>query len=68
MVGFGACLDHFFMLKLADRVSRRWALSVVAIIFNTGANIQTASLEYPTLVVGRTIGGIGVGTLALCSG
>lgn len=50
---------------LADKISRKWALSVVVCIFNLGAIIQTAAPDYGTLVAGRTIGGIGVGTLAL---
>lgn len=53
------------MPKLCDKISRKWALSVVVVIFNIGAIIQTASPNYAALVVGRTIGGIGVGTLAL---
>ncbi|KAK5080296.1 hypothetical protein LTR70_008739 [Exophiala xenobiotica] len=53
------------MLELADKISRKWALSVVVCIFNLGAIIQTAPPDYGTLVAGRTIGGIGVGTLAL---
>lgn len=65
MLELGACLGCFFMPKLADKISRKWALSIVVVIFDVGAIIQTASPNYPTLVAGRTIGGIGVGTLAL---
>lgn len=62
---FGAFLGCFFIPKLADKVSRKWALSIVVVIFDVGAIIQTAAPNYGTLVAGRTIGGIGVGTLAL---
>lgn len=65
MLELGACLGCFFMPKLADKISRKWALSIVVVIFNVGAIIQTASPDYATLVAGRTIGGMGVGTLAL---
>lgn len=65
MLEFGAFLGCFFMPKLADTISRKWALTVVVVIFNIGAIIQTSSPNYAALVVGRTIGGIGVGTLAL---
>lgn len=67
MLELGAFLGCFFMPKLADKISRKWALSLVVIIFNIGAIIQTASQNYGMLVAGRFIGGIGVGTLALVS-
>lgn len=67
MLELGAFLGCFFMPKLADTISRKWALTTVAIIFNIGAIIQTASTSYGMLVAGRTIGGIGVGTLAMVS-
>lgn len=65
MLEFGAFLGCFFMPWLADKISRKWALSAVVVIFNIGAIIQTAATSYPMLVAGRTIGGIGVGTLAM---
>ncbi|KAB2573822.1 Hexose transporter HXT10 [Lasiodiplodia theobromae] len=65
MLELGAFLGCFFMPWLADKISRKWALSVVVIIFCIGAIIQTAAPNYGTLVFGRFFGGIGVGTLAL---
>ncbi|KAF2090065.1 general substrate transporter [Saccharata proteae CBS 121410] len=59
MLELGAFLGCFFMPWLADKISRKWALSVVVCIFCLGAVIQTASQDYATLVVGRFIGGIG---------
>ncbi|KAL1875723.1 hypothetical protein VTK73DRAFT_9912 [Phialemonium thermophilum] len=41
------------------------ALTVVVIIFDVGAIMQTAASSYGVLVAGRAIGGIGVGTLAM---
>lgn len=67
MLELGAFLGCFFMPWLADKVSRKWALSVVVVIFNIGAIIQTAAPNYGALVFGRFFGGIGVGTLALVS-
>lgn len=67
MLELGAFLGCFFMPKLADKVSRKWALTVVVVIFNIGAIIQTSAPNYGALVAGRFIGGIGVGTLALVS-
>ena len=65
MLELGAFLGCFFMPKLADTVSRKWALSVVAGIFIVGAIMQTAAPDFAVLVAGRTITGVGVGTLAL---
>lgn len=65
MLEFGAFLGCFFMPYLADKISRKRALTVVVVIFNIGAIIQTTAKSYGALVAGRTIGGIGVGTLAM---
>lgn len=65
MLEAGAFVGCFFFPKLADTISRKWALSVVATIFIIGAVIQTAAPDYGSLVAGRTITGIGVGTMAL---
>lgn len=65
MLELGAFLGCFFMPWLADKISRKWALSVVVVIFCIGAIIQTSAQSYGALVFGRFFGGIGVGTLAL---
>lgn len=65
MLLLGAFLGCCFMPYLADRISRKHALTIVVIIFDIGAIIQTAAQNYGMLVAGRTIGGIGVGTLAM---
>ncbi|KAH7014232.1 general substrate transporter [Microdochium trichocladiopsis] len=65
MLELGAFLGCVFMPWLADRFSRKRALSFVVIIFNVGAILQTAAVNYEMLVLGRTIGGIGVGALAM---
>ncbi|TEA14964.1 High-affinity glucose transporter [Colletotrichum sidae] len=67
MLEFGAFLGCLFMPTLADKISRKRALTVVVVIFNVGAIMQTAAHNYGLLVAGRTIGGIGVGTLAMGS-
>lgn len=67
MLEFGAFIGCFFFPWLCDRISRKRALVIVCIIFNLGGIIQTAATNYGMLVAGRTIGGIGVGTLALVS-
>ncbi|KAF4784119.1 hexose carrier protein [Colletotrichum scovillei] len=67
MLEFGAFLGCLFMPTLADKISRKRALAAVVVIFNIGAIMQTAAPNYGVLVTGRTIGGIGVGTLAMGS-
>jgi MFS family permease len=65
MLELGAFIGCLFMPTLADRISRKKALSIVVVIFNIGAIMQTTANSYGLLVAGRTIGGIGVGTLAM---
>ncbi|KAI1839769.1 hypothetical protein JX266_014022 [Neoarthrinium moseri] len=65
MLLLGAFLGCLFMPYLADKISRKRALTVVVVIFDIGAIMQTAATSYGVLVAGRAIGGIGVGTLAM---
>lgn len=65
MLELGAFLGCIFFPMFADKYSRKWGLAVATAIFTVGAIIQTAASNYGALVAGRTIGGIGVGTLAM---
>ncbi len=65
MLLLGAFIGCFFMPYLCDTISRKWALTVVVVVFDVGAIIQTSAQTYGALVAGRAIGGIGVGTLAM---
>lgn len=65
MLELGAFIGCLFMSALADKISRKRAIMVVVVIFNIGAIMQTAAQSYGVLVAGRTIGGVGVGTLAM---
>lgn len=65
MLELGAFIGCLFLPYLADRLSRKWSLTVATFFFVVGAVIQTASMNYAALVAGRFIGGIGVGTLAM---
>lgn len=67
MLQLGSFVGCLFFPYLADRYSRKRALIVVVVIFNVGSIMQTAAYDYGTLVAGRAIGGVGVGTLALVS-
>ncbi|KAI1262910.1 putative high-affinity glucose transporter [Xylariaceae sp. FL1019] len=61
----GAFVGCLAFPYLADRISRKYAIVVVVVIFTVGAVIQTAAMDYATICAGRAIGGIGTGTLAL---
>jgi predicted MFS family arabinose efflux permease len=65
MLLLGAFVGCIFMPFLADKISRKWALTVVVVIFDIGAIIQTSAQSYGMLVPGRATGDIGVGTLAM---
>ncbi|KAJ5633629.1 hypothetical protein N7528_001471 [Penicillium herquei] len=65
MLELGAFIGCLAFPYLADRISRKWAISIATAFFCVGAIMQTASQTYDTLVAGRFIGGIGVGTLAM---
>ncbi|KAH7009926.1 general substrate transporter [Ilyonectria destructans] len=65
MLELGAFVGCLFLPYLADRISRKWSLTVATGFFCVGAVIQTAANNYAALVAGRTIGGVGVGTLAM---
>lgn len=65
MLLLGAFVGCWFYPYVSDRWSRKKALFVSSVIFVLGGVIQTASYDYATLVVGRAIGGVGTGTLAL---
>ncbi|KAG8362144.1 hypothetical protein FVEN_g104 [Fusarium venenatum] len=65
MLELGAFIGCLFMPTLVDKIPRKNALSIVVVIFNIGAIMQTASNSYGLLIAGITIGGIGVGTLAM---
>jgi MFS family permease len=65
MLELGAFIGCLFFPYLADRISRKWGLTVATVFFCIGAIFQTAAWNYGSLVAGRFIGGIGVGTLAM---
>lgn len=65
MLELGAFIGCLAYPKFADRYSRKWGLTVAVVWFIVGAILQTAAVDYGMLVAGRTIGGVGVGTLAL---
>lgn len=67
MLQLGSFFGVLVFPWVADKISRKRAILLVVVIFTIGAILQTACENYPMLVVGRAIGGIGVGTLAMVS-
>lgn len=65
MLELGAFVGCLFFPYIADRISRKRAIVVAVVFFYIGSIIQVASRNYGELVAGRTIGGIGVGQLAM---
>lgn len=65
MLELGAFIGCLVFPSITDRISRKWGLTVATVVFVIGGVIQTAAFNYDTLVAGRFIGGIGVGTLAM---
>ncbi|KFZ06244.1 hypothetical protein V501_07588 [Pseudogymnoascus sp. VKM F-4519 (FW-2642)] len=65
MLELGGFIGCLFFPFLADKYSRKWGLSIAMVFYIIGAILQTAAGNYATLVAGRFIGGIGVGTLTL---
>ena len=65
MLKLGALVGCLFFPEFADRFSLKRGLTALVIVFRIGAIIQTASMNYGTLVAGRSIGGIGIATLAV---
>jgi MFS family permease len=67
MLQLGSFFGVLVFPWIADKISRKRAILLVVVIFTIGAILQTACETYAMLVIGRAIGGIGVGTLAMVS-
>lgn len=61
MLELGAFVGAILCGFVADRYSRKASIGVGLIWFMIGSVLQTAANGYALLVVGRTIGGIGIG-------
>ncbi|EOD43235.1 putative mfs monosaccharide protein [Neofusicoccum parvum UCRNP2] len=65
MIQLGALIGAINQGWIAERISRRYSIIVAVIIFVIGSAIQTGAVDYAMLVVGRLIGGVGVGMLSM---
>ncbi|KAI4522127.1 general substrate transporter [Schizophyllum commune] len=60
----GAMLGAMQTGLLADRFSRKRALMIGSVWFVVGSILQTATYSYAQLIVGRLLGGVGIGMLS----
>jgi MFS family permease len=67
LLQLGCFMGCFFMPWLCDKISRKWAITVMVVFFNVGGIIMTAAPNYETLAFGRWFGGLGTGTLGLAA-
>lgn len=65
MIELGALLGALNQGWIADKISRKYSIVVAVVIFIVGSALQTASMNYPMLVVARFIGGVGIGMLSM---
>lgn len=61
MITLGAFIGAINQGWIADWISRKRSLMVAVVVFTIGSTLQTAAVDYTMLVVGRFIGGIGIG-------
>ncbi|KAL8942178.1 MAG: hypothetical protein Q9211_001508 [Gyalolechia sp. 1 TL-2023] len=65
MIELGALIGALNQGWIADKISRKYSIVVAVIIFTVGSILQTASNGYAVLIVGRLIGGVGIGMLSM---
>ncbi|EHY53293.1 Sugar transporter STL1 [Exophiala dermatitidis] len=65
MIELGALIGAFNQGWVAEKISRKYSICVAVCIFVVGSVLQTAAQDYAMLVVGRLIGGIGVGMMSM---
>ncbi|KAG0143015.1 hypothetical protein CROQUDRAFT_724768 [Cronartium quercuum f. sp. fusiforme G11] len=64
-IEFGAVLGVILAGFTADKYGRKHAIKIGVTFFIIGSVIQTTAYDYAMLVIGRFIGGIGIGTLSM---
>lgn len=65
MIELGAVIGAFNQGWITEKISRRYSIVVALGFFLTGSVLQTASVGYAMLIVGRLLGGVGVGMLSM---
>lgn len=64
LLELGAFLGAIMSGFVADRYSRKWCIAFGSVWFIIGSVIQATSFGFAQLVVGRFVGGIGIGVLS----
>ncbi|TCD66752.1 hypothetical protein EIP91_000993 [Steccherinum ochraceum] len=67
MLELGSLVGALAAGILADGFSRRQSIMTACIVFCLGSTIQFIARSIPQLIVGRAIGGLGVGALSMLS-
>jgi len=65
MLQLGAMVGAAQAGFLADKFSRKYAMCIGFVWFLLGSALQTGAGSYAVLVVGRAIGGVGIGVLSM---
>ncbi|KAF4124297.1 Sugar (and other) transporter [Geosmithia morbida] len=65
MITLGAFIGALNQGWIADVFSRKYSIMVAVVVFIVGSVLQTAAIDYAMLIVGRLIGGIGIGMLSM---
>lgn len=67
LLELGAFMGALIAGFVADRYSRKASIAVGVVWFVIGSTLQTASFQLAQLIMGRFIGGIGIGVLSTTS-
>ncbi|KAI4101881.1 MAG: hypothetical protein L6R37_004702 [Teloschistes peruensis] len=65
MIELGALIGALNQGWIADKISRKYSIVLAVIVFTLGSILQTAAVDYAMLIVGRLIGGLGIGMLSM---
>ena len=65
MIELGALFGAFNQGWIADKYSRKYSIMFAVAWFTLGSILQTAAMNYATLVIGRFIGGVAIGMLSM---
>lgn len=65
MIELGALIGALNQGWIADKISRKYSIVVAVLVFTVGSILQTASNGYAMLIVGRLVGGVGIGMLSM---
>lgn len=61
----GAMVGALINGPVADRLSRRWSISLAGVVFTVGSVLQAAAANIPMMFVGRAVAGVAIGMLSM---